>query len=334
MPPAENVGHLPVLPAEVLQWLNPEPGQIALDGTLGRGGHALLIAERLGADGTLVGLDVDPENVAFASVRLADAPCSVHCLHGNFADARSHLRKLKHDGKLEHHSSSDLKTDPPNDPTPDGDDVNEPGVDLLLADLGFASNQMDNPARGFSFSSDGPLDMRLNPAVGVSAESLVNTLPEQALANLIYELGEDRLSRKIASKIVAARQQSPICTTSELSRLVREAYGPRAGRSPIDPATRTFMALRIAVNSELDALDRLLADVPYLLRPGGRAAVISFHSLEDRRVKQAFVQLERDGVGRRLTRKPLVAGEQERRANPRSRSAKLRVFERSSETVG
>jgi 16S rRNA (cytosine1402-N4)-methyltransferase len=200
-------------------------------------------------------------------------------------------------------------------------------VDLLLADLGFASTQVDDAARGFSFSAEGPLDMRLDPlGAGGSAADLVNKMPERDLADLIYQYGEERLSRRIARKIVEVRRQSPITTTSELARIVRAAYGGSGRSQRIDPATRTFMALRIAVNAELEALDQLLAAVPMLLGPGGVAVFISFHSLEDRRVKQAFVRLDQDGQAQRLTPKPLVADEAEVAANPRSRSAKLRAL--------
>ena len=198
-------------------------------------------------------------------------------------------------------------------------------VDGLLADLGFASNQMDDAGRGFTFQSDGPLDMRLDPTAGLPASELVNSLPERELADLIYGFGEERMSRRVARILVAERQRQPIETTGRLADLVRRAYGRAAQRSRMHPATRTFMALRIAVNGELEALDTLLETLPRLLRPGGRAAVISFHSLEDRRVKRRFLKLQQDGLAKRLTRKPLTADEPELAANPRSRSAKLRA---------
>jgi 16S rRNA (cytosine1402-N4)-methyltransferase len=201
----------------------------------------------------------------------------------------------------------------------------------LLADLGFASNQVDDPARGLSFRGfrgDGPLDMRLDASQGPTAAEIVNTLPERELADLIYRYGEERLSRRIARKIAERRAREPIETTSVLAELVRSCYPPaqRGPRARIDPATRTFQALRIAVNDELGALERLLAMLPEYAAPGANAVIISFHSLEDRLVKHTFAGFERDGLGTRLTRKPLEADEQECADNPRARSAKLRAF--------
>ena len=305
-------GHIPVLPAQVLALLDPKPGQVALDCTLGRGGHAALIVPRLAPGGRYIGLDLDPANVAFVRERLgsglkeplpdgrgsSDGPVRLDFMHANFVSARSVL---------------------------DGLGVGR--VDLLLADLGFASTQMQDPGRGLSFNAEGPLDMRLGPTgSGGGAADLVNGLPEHDLADLIYQYGEERLSRRIARKIMEARGQSPITTTSELARIVRAAYGSRSRSQRIDPATRTFMALRIAVNAELEALDQLLSAVPLLLAPGGVAAFISFHSLEDRRVKQACTQLYKAGRAERLTPKPLVADHAEVETNPRSRSAKLRAI--------
>ncbi len=300
----EAVQHVPVLPGEVLGLIAPKPGGTVVDGTVGRGGHASLLIPRLGPGGRYVAMDVDPGNAAFARSRLepiaADAGVGLTVVHRSFADVPTVLEEL-----------------------------GLPGVDGLLADLGFASNQMDDAARGFAFSEDGPLDMRLDPTAGETAADLVNELPERDLADLIYQFGEERLSRRIARKIAEVRVREPIQTTSGLAELIRRAYGPQGHKQRIHPATRTFMALRIAVNDELGALDRLLAAMPDVLRPGGRAAIISFHSLEDRRVKQRFAELERAGSGRRLTRKPLTPGEEEMQANPRSRSAKLRGFERA-----
>ncbi len=294
-----GVGHVPVLPAEVLAHLSPGEGEVMLDCTLGRGGHAMLIAPRLGSTGRYVGLDVDPVNVGFASQRLRDSAvaCRLDLVKANFTTAGRVLEELGV-GK----------------------------VDMVLADLGFASNQMDDAQRGFSFGVEAPLDMRLDPDLTDTAADLVNALPERELADLIYRYGEERLSRRIARNIVEARRQTPIKTTSTLATLVRRAYGPRGRSQRIDPATRTFMALRIAVNAELQALENLLAMIPKLLKADGRMAVISFHSLEDRMVKQAFVKLSQDGLAQRLTRKPATAGDEELATNPRSRSAKLRAI--------
>jgi 16S rRNA (cytosine1402-N4)-methyltransferase len=199
-------------------------------------------------------------------------------------------------------------------------------VDLLLADLGFASPQMDDPQRGFSFAEDGPLDMRMDSTAGATAADLVNELPADELANVIYQYGEERLSRVIARKIVEQRRDSPIKTTRQLAELCAAAYGPRAGRQRIHPATRTFMALRIAVNDELNRLERLLDQLPELIGPSGRAAIISFHSLEDRQVKHAFRRYAAESGVRLLTKKPLRPKPDERHANPRCRSAKLRAI--------
>jgi 16S rRNA (cytosine1402-N4)-methyltransferase len=306
-----DAGHLPVLVEPVLRLLDPRPGQAVLDCTVGRGGHAAAILPRLAPGGRYIGLDVDAGNLAFARRRLADPPVPLHLLHRNFAQARAAL-----------------------------DELAVPGVDLLLADFGFSSNQMTDPARGFSFQSDGPLDMRLDPTAPTTALDLVASLPERELADLIYQYGEERASRRIARKIVEARRESPITTTALRADVVRHALGVRPpkksdGGRPrrwqkhgrIDPATRTFMALRIAVNDELGVIERLLADLPLLLARGGRAALISFHSLEDRLVKHAFLALEKSGRGERVTNKPVVAGDEEVAGNPRSRSAKLRVLQ-------
>jgi len=289
--------------------LAPRGGESLLDCTAGRGGHAVAIIPKLVPGGRYVGLDVDPANVAFVTRRLADAPVPADVVKANFTAARAVL-----------------------------DSLNVERVDLLLADLGFASTQMDDPQRGFSFSQDGPLDMRLDPDLPLSAADLCNALPQDELADVIYRFGEERRSRRIAQKIVEARRRTPMKTTAQLAQIVRQAMpGTRArsrgkGKSAggkgtrIDPATRTFMALRIAVNQEIDALQNLLDNLADLIAPQGRAAFISFHSLEDRLVKQAFAQLERDEQGKRLTRKPVIAEDDERAANPRSRSAKLRAF--------
>jgi 16S rRNA (cytosine1402-N4)-methyltransferase len=196
-------------------------------------------------------------------------------------------------------------------------------VDAVLADLGFCSDQLDDPERGLSFNLPGPLDMRLDPSRGEPASALLKRLSERDLANLIFQYGEERFSRRIARKIVEVRKRSPLRTAEQLADLVRGCVPrPKGQRHPLDPATRTFQALRIAVNDELGALDRLLAALPECVKPGGRAAIISFHSLEDRRVKQAF----RDrSIWENLIRKPIQASEDEVRNNPRARSAKLRA---------
>lgn len=295
--------HVPVLLQEIVDLLQPAPGMICLDCTVGAGGHSAALAERLGPAGRLIGLDTDPSALDHARRNLASSASRVDLVHADFADAGEVLGTLGVEK-----------------------------VDLMLADVGFSSIQMDDPNRGFSFAADGPLDMRFDPSGPRTAADLVNRLPQDQLADLIWRHGEERLSRKIARKIVERRREAPILTTAELAGIVRAAYGPprkgrRAGGRRIDPATRTFMALRIGVNHELESLQALLESVPRLVRPGGRAGFVSFHSLEDRLVKQAFVALRRAGTAWWVTRKPLTAGLPELEANSRSRSAKLRVVE-------
>lgn len=296
-PDQPDARHQPVLAREVVDRLEPRPGHVCLDATLGRAGHAAAIIPRLARGGRYVGLDLDPANVEYAGQRLADAPARVDVRHGDFAQAREVL-----------------------------DDLDIDRVDLLLADLGFASSQIDDPQRGLSFNHDGPLDMRLDPTAATTAADLVNATGEKELADLIYRYGEERLSRRIARKIVERRGREPIMTTRQLAELCVHAYRPRARRQQIHPATRTFMALRIAVNDELTRLQSLLDSLPELLRVGGRAAIVSFHSLEDRAVKHAFGHLAARGEAHILTARPDRPGEAERLANPRSRSAKLRAL--------
>jgi 16S rRNA (cytosine1402-N4)-methyltransferase len=292
-----SMQHIPVLAGRVLELLAPTAGETFLDCTAGRGGHAALILPRLAPGGRYIGLDLDPENVAAGSDRLSASEVQSDLLQANFAGARAVL-----------------------------DSLGVGAVDGLLADLGFASTQMDDPARGLSFSRPGPLDMRLDPSSPVTAADLVNRLSERELADVIFRYGEERLSRRIARKIVEARRRSPINRTEQLAELCGAAYGSLRHRQRIDPATRTFQALRIAVNHELDNLDALLESLPTLMRKGGRVAVISFHSLEDRQVKQAFIRYVTEGRAERLTRKPLTPDEAEASANRRSRSAKLRAI--------
>jgi 16S rRNA (cytosine1402-N4)-methyltransferase len=298
-------GHVPVLAEEVLRVLDPRPGETYVDCTAGLGGHAATIGARLGATGTVVLNDVDPGHLAVAQERLgaikpAERP-RVIALRGNFADLA--IRLGAHQLPLH--------------------------ADLVLADLGFSSGQMDDAARGLSFMREGPLDMRLDPGLTTTAADLVRSLPEGELAGLIAELGEDRNARRIARKLVAAREQEPILTTSRLAEIVRGASGGR--HTGIDAATRTFQALRIAVNDELGSLQALLDSVVRgasgegWLRKGARVGVISFHSLEDRLVKNAFADLARRGQAELLSRKPIVAGEDELKHNARARSAKLRA---------
>jgi 16S rRNA (cytosine1402-N4)-methyltransferase len=280
--------HVPVLPAETLALLDPQPGEWWADCTIGGGGHARMIAERVGPTGRLIGLDQDPTMLKLAASRLAGP--NVRLVHANF-DQLAEVLNAEGFGPL----------------------------DGVLADIGFSSDQLGDPARGLSFMADGPLDMRLDPTAGTTAAELVNTLPERELADLLFEFGEERKSFRVAKRIVERRKVKRFETTAELAAAVRSCL-PRSGG--IDPATRTFQALRIAVNDELGVLDRLLAVLPAVLKPGGRAGIISFHSLEDRRVKKAFRDPE---VWTPKTKKPVEAGEAETATNPRARSAKLRV---------
>jgi 16S rRNA (cytosine1402-N4)-methyltransferase len=283
--------HVPVMPAEVLELLAPAPGQIVVDATVGGGGHTRLLAERVAPAGRVIGLDQDAAMLEKVRPRLEGLPITL--LNQNFDRLPEVLAGL---GIAQ--------------------------VDGVLADLGFSSDQLEAAERGFSFQTAGPLDMRLDPqGGGETAADLLRRLDERELADLIYQFGEERFSRRIARRIAETRQRAPLETTEQLADLVRRCV-PRGRRAGIDPATRTFQALRIAVNDELGALDRLLAVLPSCVRPGGRAVIISFHSLEDRRVKHAFRNRDLWEV---LTRKPRQASEGEVRNNPRARSAKLRA---------
>jgi len=305
--PAPQPGHAPVLLAETIAALGPQPGQTLVDCTAGLGGHSAAIAAGLGATGRVVLVDLDPGNLERARdhVSAMDDPPEVIAWQGSFAQAPQML--------------------------------SERGIraDLLLADLGFASTQIDDPARGFSFRGDGPLDMRLDPSAPITCAELVNTLDEADLAKIIFEFGEERFARRVARKLVEAREAGPIQTTSQLAGIVRRAV-PKAPNQRIDPATRTFQGLRIAVNDELGALEGLLGaiereagrhgDDRAWFGPAARIAVISFHSLEDRPVKRCFKRLTDAGHAERVGRHPTTAGEAECDVNRRSRSAKLRAI--------
>lgn len=308
--------HASVLLAEVLDALEPERGGLYVDCTLGMGGHAEALLDR-GADARVIGIDRDAESLALASERLArfgDRFAPVHADYREIADV--------------------LAERAPGEPAAG-----------ILADLGISSHQLGDADRGFAFSTDAPLDMRMDRSRGETAADLVNDLDEEELANLIYEFGEERLSRRIARAICRERQREPIARTARLAEIVARASGVPRHKQRIHPATRTFQALRIAVNRELDELDRFLGDAVAALRsPGGRVAIIAFHSLEDRIVKQAFKALSGQcscppglptcscgarQVVRVLTRRPIVPADEEVESNPRSRSAKLRIAERT-----
>ncbi len=287
--------HVPVLAQEVLEWLQPADGKILVDGTLGGGGHTRLLAEAVRPRGLVVAVDRDPEAIQRAASALGELP--VRLIHANYSDLPELLEQLEIGA-----------------------------VDGVLLDLGLSSDQLADRERGFSFQSEGPLDLRFDPTRDTPAWKLIERLSAEHLADLIYKYGEERYSRRIARRIVELRRRTPIDTAAELARIVRGAV-PKSREQRIDPATRTFQALRIAVNEELKWLDVALRRLPGCLKPGGRMAVISFHSLEDRAVKEAFLKDERLKV---LTRRPVRASNEETENKPRARSAKLRVAERVS----
>jgi 16S rRNA (cytosine1402-N4)-methyltransferase len=300
-----NPRHVPVLLQIAIRNLNVRRGGTVVDATLGYAGHASEIATRLGPEGTLIGFDRDPTAMALAKERLdslreelgAEMPRVI--LHDvEFSRAAEALAGMKADG--------------------------------LLADFGASSMQFDEAHRGFSFQAEGPLDMRMNPRQGTTAEQVVNQAGEKELADLIYEFGEERRSRRIARAIVRSR---PVTTTAQLARIVAGAAGTMKNER-IHPATRTFQALRIFVNEELSEIDALLRAAPELLKPGGRLVAISFHSMEDRLVKDALREGAQQGIYEVLTRKPLTAEEEETDRNPRARSAKLRAAERTKQAAG
>jgi 16S rRNA (cytosine1402-N4)-methyltransferase len=283
--------HIAVLVEEVLHWLDPQPGQVWVDGTLGAGGHSRRLAERVGPTGRIYSLDRDRAAVEKATQQLAELPITP--LWANYRDLAAVL-----------------------------DDVGVQQVDGVLLDIGLSSDQLADAERGFSFAADGPLDLRFDVSEGRPAVDLVNHKGEQELADLIYKYGEERHSRRIARLIVERRRDRPFVNAAELADVVRKAVPHSPDSRRIDPATRTFQALRIAVNDELGALETFLRDAPTRVRPGGRVGIISFHSLEDRIVKEAFRD---DPRWTPLTKKPVVATDRETAENPRSRSAKLRV---------
>lgn len=289
----EPTCHIPVLLNEVVQWLAPAAGKIFVDGTLGGGGHTAALAKSVGPTGLVIATDLDPHALARCEVRLAGLPVKI--ASANFAEIPAVLTE-----------------------------VGVATVDGILLDLGLSSDQLADGERGFSFQADGPLDLRFDPERGESAADLLAHIGEQRLADIIFQYGEERYSRRIAKRIIETRRSTPIRTAGQLADLVRGCV-PRSPGLKIDPATRTFQALRIAVNEELSSLEKALQELPNYLKPGGRLAIISFHSLEDRLVKNAFRNDDRLLI---LTKKPVVASAQEEIENPRSRSAKLRVAER------
>jgi len=290
-------GHVSVLLKEAIDFLAVRRGGIYIDATLGLGGHSFEIAKRLGRQGRLIGFDKDTHAIELARKRLSEPPAElkddwpeIELIHASFAEI--------------------------------GERVARGTVQGILADVGVSSMQFDDAARGFSFQAEGPLDMRMDPESELSADQVVNQFDEKDLADLIYEFGEERRSRRIARAIVRAR---PVKTTAHLAQVISAAARPMKFGKGIHPATLTFQALRIFVNRELDDLDALLKMAPKVLARGGRLVVISFHSLEDRRVKDSLREGAKHERYEILTRKPLTASEEEIRSNPRSRSAKMRA---------
>ena len=296
----QQVGHVSVLLKEAIDFLAVKPGGTYIDATVGLGGHSFELASGLGQQGRLIGLDKDPKALAIARERMRPPAGmeerwpEVELINASFARVAEFAK--------------------PNT------------VDGILADLGLSSLQLADAQRGFSFQAEGALDMRMDPGAAMTAEQVVNQLSERELADLIYEFGEERRSRRIARAIVRSR---PIRTSKQLAEVVAVAAGPMKP-GLIHPATRTFQALRIFVNRELDDLKALLNEgsAPLVLKQGGRLVIVSFHSLEDRIVKDAFRDGAQHGLYRVLTKKPVTAGEEEVEANPRSRSAKLRAVEK------
>lgn len=312
-----SFAHESVLSAGVLQYLNPSTGHTYVDGTLGGGGHSLQILHASGPEGRLIGVDRDPAALDAARERLASYGRRVILVHGTFGNIADILREL---------------------------DVER--VDGFLLDVGVSSHQLDTADRGFSFMRDGPLDMRMDPSSGDTALELIRALTQEELANILRELGEERFSKRIAGFIKQRAREGSLHTTAELAAVVTDAIPAKAQRNlRIHPATRTFQALRIAVNRELDELKEFLSVFPDLLVPGGRCVIITFHSLEDRLVKRRFRDLEATStlppkyaeqagerihpVCTRLTRKALFATEDEILTNPRARSARLRACQKA-----
>jgi len=307
--------HIPVMRSEVLEYLNCRPGKIFVDGTLGGAGHARDICERIMPDGLLIGIDQDPAAIANAGIVLEPFAARVRLVHENFAQLPNVLSQL-----------------------------GIPGVDGILLDLGLSLNQLENSGRGFSFQREEPLDMRMDPRAPETAADLVNGLAEDELRRIFQEYGEERFSGRIARRIAAERRRAPVQSSGELARIVCAAVpGRTSGRGRIHPATRVFMALRIAVNRELERLEQFLGQVPHYLNREGRLCILAFHSLEDRIVKHRLRALSQGrqpespfaanrqrvpGVLKVLTKKVLRPGPEEIAANPMARSTRLRAAER------
>jgi 16S rRNA (cytosine1402-N4)-methyltransferase len=292
-----KVIHNPVMLKEVLEFLNLRPGMRVLDGTVGAGGHAKEILRKIGPEGVLIGIDQDPEILEIARSNLGETS-GLHLVHENFRHADRTLQQF-----------------------------GIGAVDACLLDLGVSSYQLETAERGFSFQKEGLLDMRMDPTAVVSAFDLVNHLSEWEIVLMLQRLGQERYAKRIARFLIQARQKVPIRTTQQLAGIVDRAV-PRHGFCRIHPATRTFQALRMTVNRELESLEDALPGIVKLLKPGGRICVLSFHSLEDRAVKLFFRRLSAEQQLKLVSKKPLTPSPVEIHQNPRSRSAKLRVAEK------
>ena len=330
--------HVPVLLEACLDALRVRPDGVYVDGTLGRAGHAAEIARRL-TTGRLIGVDRDRAAIDAAARRLAPWRDRVTLLHGNFSDLKALLDQAGIFGAADASHTAEISGAGGSQGT-----GKTGGADGMLFDLGVSSPQLDDPRRGFSYLRDGPLDMRMDDSAPLTAADVVNHWSETELRRILFEYGEERYAPAIARAIVRARERGPLKTTGELAALIKSAMPGKALREKQHPAKRSFQAIRIAVNGELDALETMLESAADCLRPGGRLAVITFHSLEDRIVKRAFREMARGCTcppsfpvcvcGRRpklrlVNRKPITADEAEIERNPRSRSAKLRVAEKT-----
>ena len=293
--------HIPVLAETLAEQINLPTDGVMVDATIGQGGHSFLFGQALGPEGVIIGLDVDKDSIRRAQLKLKDLACKVLLICANFSQISRQLQELSIDK-----------------------------VDFILADLGLCTAHIADAKRGLSFLYDMPLDMRIDQRLKTTAADIVNKADEKTLADLIYKFGQDRASRRIARFIVRQRQNRPITTTAQLAGIVCKALGQPGKRrkTKIHPATRTFQALRIAVNHELENLEKLLASAPKLLRENGRIAVISFHGLEDRLVKDDFKRNEKNGIYRLITKKPIVPTPEEIARNRRARSAKLRIAQK------
>jgi len=294
--------HIPVLMDEVIKGLDLQSNDIVIDGTINGGGHALEISRLLGSKGTLIGIDQDSQGLLVSKERLKDVQPSIHLVHDNSRNIDVILNDL---------------------------DIS--GFDKLLLDLGWSSNQFENPERGFSFRIDGPLLMTLcdDPKkASFTADEIINEWSEESLVDILIGYGEERFAKRIAGAIAEKRQESRITRTIELAEIIKSAVPGRFKNGPLHPATKSFQAIRIAANDEMGALREILEKSFELLKPKGRIVIISFHSIEDRIVKHYFRTKQQEGLARVLTKKPIMAGEEELKINKRSRSAKLRILEK------